>query len=99
MKISLSDMTIKDKKVQGYLLAYLDKMSRFEHFDSQMLLQVFLTSDNDFSAFEAKDYRLQFTSSAHKLSETIKSNNILDSVRYLDFVKRVRQIQLDTATA
>ena len=93
MKIKLEEMTIKDEKVTGYLLAYLDRISRYEHFDSDMLLNVFVTSDNDFTAFEAKDYRLQFTSSAHKLIETIKSNKIIDSVTYDEFYKRVNQIK------
>lgn len=97
MKISLSEMTINDKRVQGYLVVYLEKMSHYDHFDSDMLLQVYVTKDNDFTAFEAKDYRLQFTSSAHKLIETIRSNKILDYVTYDEFYKRVRQIQLETA--
>lgn len=97
MKIDLNEMTIKDKKVQGYLLAYLERMSHYDHFDSDMLLNVFVTSDNDFTAFEAKDYRLQFTSSAHKLIETIRSNKMLEAVSYDDFLKRVRQIQLASA--
>lgn len=98
MKINLSEMTIKDKKVQGYLLAYLEKMARYDHFDAKMLLTVFVNSEKDFTAFEAKDYRLQFTSSAHKLIETIKSDKILEPVSYYDFVKRVHQIQLESAS-
>ena len=97
MIITLEELTINDKKVQGYLLAYLERMSRYDHFDEDMLLQVYVNKDNDFTAFEAKDYRLQFTSSAHKLVETIRSNKMLEYVSYNDFLNRVREIQLQSA--
>lgn len=97
MKITLDQMTIKDKKVQGYLLAYLERIALFDNFDPEMELRVFVNQDKDFTMLEAKNYRLQFSSAAHKIFETINSGNYLDLVTYKDFYKRVQQIMKEVA--
>lgn len=89
MKITLNELTIKDKKVLEYLDSYLEKMSKHSNFNENMTLKVYANSKNDFTAFEAKDYRISFVSSAHKLMETIKSSVILDYVSFSDFRSRV----------
>ena len=98
MKINLSDVTINSSVVLKYLDSYLVKMSHHANFDENMLIKVFVNSRGDFTAFEAKDYRLEFTSSAHKLIETIKSTKILDYVTFKEFRSHVDAL-LAKATA
>ena len=70
---NLQEMTIWSEKVSSRLRAYLYNISRYSNFDPGMQLRVFVASDGDFTAFEAVDYRLGFTSADHKLMDTIKS--------------------------
>ena len=71
---NLQEMTIRSEKVRSRLRSYLYNISRYSNFDPGMQLRVFVASDGDFTAFEAVDYRLGFTSADHKLMVTIKSN-------------------------
>ena len=89
MKITLNDLTIKDQKVLQYLDGYLDKMSKHSNFNEEMTLKVYANSKKDFTAFEAKDYRISFVSTSHKLMETIKSTVILDYVTFKEFRSKV----------
>lgn len=89
MKITLNELTVNDRKVLEYLDSYLDKMSKHSNFNEEMTLKVYANSKNDFTAFEAKDYRLNFVSSSHKLMETIKSKSIMDYVTFKDFRSKV----------
>lgn len=73
MKIDFNEITIKNIKVAENLKTYLFKISNYQNFDPQMKLRIFVDKDKDFTAFESVDYNLQFTSSAHKISETIFS--------------------------
>lgn len=98
MKITLNDMTIKDKKVLDYLDSYLEKMSRHDNFNEEMTLKVYVNNKNDFTAFEAKDYRINFLSTSHKLMETIRSSTILDLVTFKDFRSKVTEL-LQTQSA
>lgn len=92
MKISLEQMTVKSPKVLRYLVSYLEKVKGYDKFDPHDMLNVFVSDDGDFTAFEAQDYNLQFTSSAHKLSETIQSSCVIDPVSFAKFFVRIEQI-------
>ena len=73
MQISLSEMSINNSAVHSRLIEYLDKVKIYQNFDENMMLRVFVNNDKDFTAFEAENYRIQFTSYDHKLIETINS--------------------------
>ena len=73
MTLTLSEMTIRNEKVLSHLRTYLYKISSYSNFDEAMKLRIFVDSEGDFTAFEAVEYMLGFTSSAHKLSDTIRS--------------------------
>lgn len=92
MKITLNDLTIKDRKVLEYLDGYLEKMSKHSNFNEEMTIKVYANSKNDFTAFEARDYRINFVSASHKLMETIKSNSIMDFVTFKDFRSKVSSL-------
>lgn len=92
MKITIDQMTVKSKKVLGYLASYLEKVKDYEHFNPFDKIRVFVTDDGDFTAFEALDYNLQFTSSAHKLTETIQSSCIIDPIPFDRLYIRVEQL-------
>ncbi len=92
MKINLDEMTLKDKVVLKYLDRYLDKMSKHPNFNEDMTLKVYVNNKKDFTAFECKDYRIEFTNPAHKLIETIKSNTIMDFVTFKDFRLKVTSL-------
>ena len=98
MKINLNDVTVNSSVVLDYLDSYLEKISRHSKFDENMLVKVYVNKRSDFTAFEAKDYRLEFTSSAHKLMETIKSDKVLDYVTFKDFRSHVTSL-VQKATA
>lgn len=71
---TLQDMTIRNEKVLSRLCDYLGNIGCYRNFDPDMQVRIFVTSDGDFTAFEAVDYRASFISNDHKLMETIKSN-------------------------
>ena len=73
MDLSLSDITINSPKVVEKLKSFLFTISNYRNFKYDMPLQVFIDKDKDFTAVESLDYNIQFTSSAHKLVDTIKS--------------------------
>lgn len=86
---NLQDMTIRSEKVSSKLRAYLYNISRYSNFNPDMMLRVFVASDGDFTAFEAKDYKLAFTSSDHKMMDTIKSKYAPMEVDYRTFARYV----------
>lgn len=89
---TLQDMTIRSEKVLDRLRVYLNNISCYPNFDPGMQVRIFVTSDGDFTAFEAVDYRLGFTSTDHKLMETIKSNVAPVVVDYVTFVRLVNAL-------
>lgn len=86
---NLQDMTIRSPKVSSKLRAYLYNISRYSNFNPDMVLRVFVASDLDFTAFEAKDFKLAFTSSDHKMMDTIKSKYTPLEVDYRTFARYV----------
>ena len=86
---TLQDMTIRSEKVLARLRAYLYNISRYSNFDPGMQVRIFVASDGDFTAFEAVDYRLGFTSADHKLMDTIKSKVAPVVVDYGTFARLV----------
>lgn len=89
---TLQDMTIRSEKVLHRLRIYLDNISCFPNLDPGMQLRVFVASDGDFTAFEAIDYRIGFTSNDHKLMETIKSKFAPVVVDFETFVRLVNAL-------
>lgn len=87
--LDLRNMTIKSEKVAARLRAYLFNISKYSHFDQGMKLRVFVTSDGDFTAFEAVEYKIGFTSSDHKMMETIASQYAPIEVDYLALTRHV----------
>lgn len=73
MTFDLNNMTIRSEKVASRLRAYLYNIRQYRNFNPMMKLRVFVASDGDFTAFEAVDFKLGFTSSDHKMVDTIKS--------------------------
>lgn len=92
MTFNLQDMTIRSEKVSSRLRAYLYNISRYSNFDESMKIRVFVASDLDFTAFEAVDYRLGFTSSDHKLMDTIKSKYATLETDYRTFARFVNAL-------
>ena len=92
MQIQLNQMTLKSKKVLTYLVNYLEKVKDYENFNPFGMLNVFVNKDMDFTAFEAVDYNLQFTSSAHKLTETITSPYTVPPVSFDQFFVKIQQL-------
>lgn len=73
MNFAISDMTIQNPFVREHLLSYLDRIQTYPNFSQDMQLRVYVNQQRDFCAFESVDFRIQFTSSAHKMIEIIKS--------------------------
>jgi len=92
MKMDINEMTINSHKVLKTLVGYLDKVRTYDRFNPFDLVRVFVNSNGDFTAFEALDYNLQFTSSDHKITETINSNRIIDPIQFDRFFVRVEQL-------
>lgn len=86
---NLQDMTIRSPKVSSKLRAYLYNISRYSNFNPDMVLRVFVASDLDFTAFEAKYFKLAFTSADHKMIDTIKSKYTPLEVDYRTFARYV----------
>lgn len=73
MLFQLSELTCKNTTVLNHLKAYMDLVSHYNNFDNKMALRVYVDSKKDFTAFEAVEYMLGFTSASHKLCDTILS--------------------------
>lgn len=93
MNITINEMTINNEIVKGKLVEYLDKIKTYQNFDSNMMLRVFVNNDLDFTAFEAVDYRIQFTSHAHKIIETITSAYKIPLVPFSTFYDAVLSLK------
>lgn len=93
MKINLTDMTVNSLKILNRLSAYLDSMIEHEWFKRDQLVQVYVNSEKDFTAFESVEYAFGFTSADHKLIETISSKYILDPVSFNDFRRYIQSLQ------
>lgn len=85
MLLKLSELTCKNSTVLNHLKTYLDRVSRYNNFNNNMALRVYVDSKKDFTAFEAVEYMLGFTSSGHKLCETIQSPYLPLIVNFADF--------------
>ena len=73
-QISLNQVQFKNDKVRSHLKSYLDKVSSYNNFDSDMELIIWAHQpDNDFMALEAKEYMLGFSSYAYKPSSFMSS--------------------------
>lgn len=92
MKITIEQVTVNDKKVLSKLKTYLDNIQDYNNFDPFAYVQVFVNKDRDFTAFESIPYRLQFTSTAHKLIETIKSPYVIDPIPFMDFNRHIKSL-------
>lgn len=72
--VTLNEITFNDAKVLSRMVNYMNGLTgKFDYFDADMELNVFCDASKDFTAFESKKYRIQFTSNAHKLKDTIES--------------------------
>lgn len=89
MTFNLDNLTVKSPKVRYRLMRFLENISNYDNFDEDMELDVFVNSLGDFTAVEAVNYNLQFTSSDHKLLETIQSKYIKTRTNYREFSKIV----------
>lgn len=85
MLLKLSELTCKNTTVLSHLKTYLDRVSRYNNFNNNMALRVYVDSKKDFTAFEAVEYMLGFTSSGHKLCDTIQSPYPPLIVNFADF--------------
>lgn len=83
--LSLSDVTVNDTRTLDKLSNYLRNVSSYRYFDKAMQLRVYVDGEKDFTAVEAVKYRLAFTSTAHKLIDTIRSSYTVDLVSFQDF--------------
>lgn len=93
MEFALCDMTINNSIVYKRLLQYLDRVMHYQYFDFKMMLRVFVNKNIDFTAFEAEDYRVQFTSYDHKMIETIVSPYKYIKVPFNAFYDYVKGLQ------
>lgn len=73
MLYPLDLLTVDNPKVLSRLQSFLSNMSNYPNFDDKMQLNIYVNSAGDFTAFEAVNYSLGFTSTDHKLIETISS--------------------------
>ena len=89
MKFDLEEITLHDDKVFSRLMDYLKRMTAYSNFNDQMKVRVYVDSEKDFTAFEAVNYRLNFTSTAHKLLDTIKSKYAPEVVSFSDFYNHI----------
>lgn len=89
MEFPLSLMTIDNPKVLNRLQSFLSTMSNYPNFDDKMALNVFVNSAGDFTAFEAVNYSIGFTSTDHKLIETISSKYIPVRTDFRTFYDKV----------
>lgn len=85
MLLKLSELTCKNTTVLSHLKSYLERVSRYNNFNNNMALRVYVDSKKDFTAFEAVEYMLGFTSSGHKLCDTILSPYPPLIVNFADF--------------
>lgn len=95
--VKLSEMTIKSEKTREMLRVYLGRISGYKNFDQQMKVRVYMDAEKDFTAFEAVNYNLLFTSTAHKLLDTIKSPFFGQVVAFSEFVAIVDRIAANAA--
>lgn len=89
MTINANDVTIKNEKVRDHLLAYLQRIGNYKNFNEDMPVRIYCDSKKDFTAFEAVDYMLVFSSSAHKMQDTISSKISVEPTTYAEFYNHV----------
>lgn len=93
MKCTLEEITVNSDRVYEQLMKYLDKLSAYPNFDRYMMFRLFINDDKDFTALEAINYRVEFTSFDHKLIETINSRYIVDPVSFTDLYRHLNSIR------
>lgn len=91
--IELNQVTIKSDKVRSHLLSYLDRIGGYKNFDENMSVKIYVDNKKDFTAFEAVDYMLTFSSSAHKMKDTISSKISVEPVTYREFYNHVAELE------
>lgn len=83
--IELNEMTIADEKVLSKLVTFIGRVNLYKGFNEDMLLNVYTDAYGDFIALEARTYRIQFASVAHKLTELIDSGCMVKgNIRFKD---------------
>lgn len=93
MKCTLEEITVNSDRVYQQLMKYLDKLSAYPNFDRNMMFRLFINDDKDFTALEAVDYRVEFTSLDHKLIETIRSGKSVDPVSFTELYRHLTKIR------
>lgn len=88
----LNEMTVADEKVLSRLVEFLGKVGQYKNFNDQMTLNVYVDTLGDFVAMEAKNYRVQFCSIAHKLSEIMSGTMIEPTITFKDFKNYVLKL-------
>lgn len=89
MQFPIDLLTVDSPKVLFRLRTFLTNMKAYPSFDENMPLNVFVNSAGDFTAFEAVNLPIQFTSTDHKLIETITSKYIAVRTDYQQFAAKV----------
>lgn len=82
--IEVNKVTVKNDFVKARLSLYLDKMKNYKTFNENMALYVF-SYNNDFVAFEAKDYNISFFSSDYKPSYMLMNTLTRSECTYNQF--------------
>ena len=93
MTINANEVAIKNDKVREHLLAYLNRIGKYNNFNENMPVRIYCDSKKDFTAFEAVDYMLVFSSSAHKMTDTISSKITVEPTTYSEFYNHVLDLE------
>ena len=73
-------VTFEDEKNRSKLISFLDRVGSYTGYDKDMLLRVFVSTDNDFCAMEAIDYNLTFVNTSHKLIDFLTDCKVIDNM-------------------
>lgn len=82
--IEVNKVTVNSDFVKTRLSLYLDKMKNYKTFNENMALYVF-SYNNDFVAFEAKDYNISFFSTDYKPSYMLMNSLTRTECNYKAF--------------
>ena len=85
MTFDINNLTIHNDSVRSYIKTYMNRISSYPNFDSDMLLRVFVDDSGDFCAFESVDYNINFVSQKHKIGEMLHSRFAPCIVKYSTF--------------
>lgn len=73
MTIQLHEMSIKNERVLVQLRSFLDRVKSYVNVNDDMPVRVYVNSDGDFTVFESVSIALSYSSTDHKMIETIRS--------------------------